>query len=408
MKVWFINPYGPIPTEQWREYRYTMLGKALSESGHSVIWWTANYSHHFKLFRSKGWKDIIVNDNFKIKLVPTTSYKSNFGIGRVLKDIVFAINTYNAAKKLDRPDLIIAAENPLTFGYPALKLAKTLNVKIVYDQMDVWPEFFVHNISDRLKPLINILMIPVTINRNKNYGKLDGILALAQPYLEFAINIEPNLGKVMSEVVYNGIDVIEFRALMNRGEKNFNFSKNYIYAVFAGTLGPSYDLLTLIEVAKMNAKENNNICIVVAGSGPFKGEITKHIGIIGDKHLKYVGKLKPIELCQLYMQCDIGLSAYTAKSNVEMPDKMYDYTAAGLPVINSLKGEVENVINNYEIGYNYSPGNAFDLYEKIKLIASRDVVRKKMGYNSLKCAMQYDKNVQNDKFVKFVEKYRIN
>lgn len=58
----------------------------------------------------------------------------------------------------------------------------------------------------------------------------------------------------------------------------------------------------------------------------------------------YLGKLKPESLSYLYNKSDVGLSIYTEISNVEMPDKFYDYTAAGLPVINSLKGEVGNIV----------------------------------------------------------------
>ena len=59
----------------------------------------------------------------------------------------------------------------------------------------------------------------------------------------------------------------------------------------------------------------------------------------GTQTVLYLGKLKPESLSYLYNKSDVGLSIYTEISNVEMPDKFYDYTAAGLPVINSLKKE---------------------------------------------------------------------
>lgn len=402
MNIWLINPYGPIPTEKWREYRYTIFGEALSEAGHAVTWWTSNFSHHFKYFRSKSWEDLIINERFKIKLVPTSSYKHNFSFGRALKDSIFAFNTYRFAKKLEKPDIIIAMDNPLTLGYPALMLAKKLNSKIIYDQMDIWPEFFLMNSKLYLKPIMVLLLTPFIKNRNRNYKKIDGIISLAKPYLDYPIKKEPSLSKKPTAIIYNGIDVKSFRELMNKDRIDFGIISNMTIAVFAGTLGPSYDILNLIEVAKLNAKNNNNICIVVAGDGPYKKEINQYIKIHGDNYIKYVGKLKPIELCNLFGQCDIALSAYSNNSNVEMPDKIYDYTAAGLPVINSLNGEVRDVINEYEFGVSYSAGSVDDLYEKLLSLASNKGLRKQMSINSLNCAMKFDKNMQNKKLNEFI------
>ena len=76
--IWLVNPYGPIEGENWREYSFNQFGKYLSINGFRVVWWTANFSHHFKEFRSSSWEDINVNDNFTIRLVPTNSFKKVF------------------------------------------------------------------------------------------------------------------------------------------------------------------------------------------------------------------------------------------------------------------------------------------------------------------------------------------
>ena len=134
--IWLVNPYGPIEGENWREYSFNQFGKFLSAQGYKVIWWTASFSHHFKKQRSQGWKDVAVNDNFIIRLVPTTSYTKNFGIGRMYKDFVFGINASKGFKDESKPDLIIAAENPITMGNPSYKYAKKNKIPMIYDQMD--------------------------------------------------------------------------------------------------------------------------------------------------------------------------------------------------------------------------------------------------------------------------------
>ena len=52
MKIYLSNPYGTIPGENWREYRFFLLATSLAEKGHDVVWFTSTFSHHFKIQRS--------------------------------------------------------------------------------------------------------------------------------------------------------------------------------------------------------------------------------------------------------------------------------------------------------------------------------------------------------------------
>ena len=89
MRIWLINPYGPIPSEAWRTYCFPLIAEVLSAEGHEVTWWTSNFAHHFKKFRSDDWLDVEAWDNFRIRLVPTTGYRKNIGVGRAVRDAVF-------------------------------------------------------------------------------------------------------------------------------------------------------------------------------------------------------------------------------------------------------------------------------------------------------------------------------
>ena len=110
MIIWLINPYGPIPGEGWRDYRFTLLGKELSARGHQVIWWTSNFSHHFKLFRSESWKDVAITPGFIIRLVPTTSYFKNISVGRIRFEVIYARNLYRHAIISMKPDCIVGTD----------------------------------------------------------------------------------------------------------------------------------------------------------------------------------------------------------------------------------------------------------------------------------------------------------
>lgn len=411
MKIWLINPYGPIPIpeENWREYRFTIIGNYLSSLGHEVVWYTSSFSHHFKKQRSSGWKDIPIKDNFKIRLVPTPGYSKNISLGRIIRDLVFSYKVYlQRKKKVSQPDLIIYSESPLSFGYAGQKLAKYYKVPVIYDQMDLWPELIINSFPEKAQSFVKFLFYPVFKSRVTTYNQLSGFISLAEPYLSIPIDLVPSLKHKPNAVIYNGIDVVEFRKNTN-GNQIFlkslpNKLENEIWFVFAGTLGPSYDILNLLYVAKEFVDEkNNNIKIILAGDGPLKKEVEEFVKNNKGEVVTYLGQLKPEELCDLYRLCDVGLSTYTKISNVEMPDKFYDYTAAGLPIVNSLTGEVSKVISEKKLGLNYKAGDKVELYNSLNFLIDNQVFREEMAANSFVAGMFYDKNNQIQKLGVLIE-----
>ncbi len=409
MKIWLINPYGPLPSEAWRPYCFPLIAEVLTDQGHEVIWWTSNFSHHFKTFRSNGWEEIEPWNGFRIRLVPTTGYRTNIGLGRVVRDAVFALRTYRRGRYEQRPDLIIHSESPLTFGFAGQRLADHHGCPSVYHQMDLWPELVVAAVPPQLRCFVRLAFWPVYAVRRRTYGRLSGVTALAQPYLDAVLDEAPELRGRPNAVIYNGIDVAAFRAKIKSSDvpasRLPSKGEGELWAVFAGSLGPSYDIEAMCEVARSLAARGSCIRIVIAGDGPQR-HLVESIsrGERGHANLYYVGQLSPAELAALYSKCDVGLCAYSASSNVEMPDKIYDYTAAGLPVLVSLRGEVADVVTTSGIGMSYNGGHPTDLLNKLLAITS-DIGRlRAMSEASRGVGMRFDKNVQYRKFIDVIDR----
>ena len=405
MKIWLINPYGPVPTEKWRDYSFSIFGKYLAEQGHEVTWWTSNFSHHFKRFRSQSYNEINISPGFNVKLIPTTGYKRNMGIGRIVRDWIFAVRMFMVGRKETAPDLILYYESMLCLGLAGPALAKYHNCALVYDQMDLWPELIVKSSPRYLRPFLELILQPVYFMRKKVFDRLDGVMALAEPYLNFVLDTSPVLKNRPQTIIYNGIDVDEFRMKMNTAQSSLDISdlveNDNFKIIFAGSLGPSYDIQNIIDVAKIVEESKMPISFLIAGDGPMKGALE-------DAHknlscMNYFGQLSQSDLCKLYNISDIGLAAYGPSSNVEMPDKFYDYTAAGLGVICSLKGEVLSQIKNHECGVYYEAGNIDSLMNGIIELTNCKEKLRKIKTNSHNCADIFSSRHQNIKLDIFLE-----
>ena len=110
----------------------------------------------------------------------------------------------------------------------------------------------------------------------------------------------------------------------------------------------------------------------------------------------------PEQLIPIYGRCDIGLSTYSAGSNVDMCDKFYDYTASGLAVINSLKGEISEHIEEKKLGCNYIANDVDSLMHALNKFKDTEFLDA-TKQNSWMAALEFDKNVQNQKLLKVIE-----
>jgi glycosyltransferase involved in cell wall biosynthesis len=86
-----------------------------------------------------------------------------------------------------------------------------------------------------------------------------------------------------------------------------------------------------------------------------------------------------------------------------MPDKVYDYLAAGLPIISSLKGELEDFLTRRDIGIQYTAGEPGGLAAALKSLASDEARRLQMAKKSYDAALEFDAHVQYRKFADLIE-----
>ena len=397
MTIWLICPYGPIPGEGWRDYRYMIIGETLAEAGHNVIWWTSSFSHHFKRFRSKQWEDRAVGAGFLIRLVPAFGYSRNISLARVWNELLFAGRIYLRARRELRPDLIIAADPPLAIGRMALWLAHHCKCPLVFDVMDLWPELFTLALPKRLRSWAPLIFFPLYAMRKRNHAQADGLFALSESYRAKMIAQIPDRDTVPSATIFNGIDVESFRSTMRGQSSGFTLplrNKDTVRAVYAGSLGENYDIITLMKAAATLAKGAVPIQIVIAGVGPLLTELQNFIREKRLETLVYVGRLSPEQLPCLYSQCEIGISAYSPVSTVGMPDKAYDYMAAGLPIVNSLRGELADLLETRQIGLPYLAGDPESLATALRRLTFDEKLRTGMARRSFATAGEFDRKVQ--------------
>ena len=168
----------------------------------------------------------------------------------------------------------------------------------------------------------------------------------------------------------------------------------------AGSLGPHYDIHTLVEAARVIDHLHLPLKITIAGTGPLED----YVMTASQSHrcLAYVGSLSPSKLSALYQTANIGLACYGRKSNVEMPDKVYDYMNFGLATVYSLTGEIHEFLSEYGAGFHYTAGDTESLVAVLESLCNNPDLLSNAQYGATRLATRFTSDVQYGDYAKFI------
>lgn len=358
MTVWIVNPFDNLPLEGYRPQRYWLMARGFAAAGHSVVYWTSDFSHATKRKRALVRE---VNDGFAVRLVPSMPYPKNVCLRRLVSHWRLAKSWRRLAEReAGKPDVIIASTPPLNLCSAALRFAKCHNALFVADIMDAWPETF-----ERIVP--KWMLYPMRCIARRIYTQADAVSAVASRYIDLAKSYGATAPVKLS---YHGIDLRDegcgMRDEVESPSSKFKFKKGSnisalqletptLRLAYIGSLGASYDLETAIEAVR----EMPNAALDIAGSGPKEAALRKMAADC--ERICFHGYLPDAEMKALLQRCDIGLVPMFPDSCVGVPYKLADYAAAGLRVVECLGGETRALVECFHAGAHYEPCNVQSL-----------------------------------------------
>ena len=169
MRIWLINIGEPlqISDTEDRLHRTGMLAKLLVQKGHKVVWWASTFDHVRKIQRFNSDTTINKSNNFKIKLLHSIGYKKNISIFRFINHYLIGCNFFKCAQKKPKPDIILCSLPALKLSLSAVKYGEKMNIPVVLDMRDMWPEVFLDFIPSWAKGIVHILLLPMYIMLSK-------------------------------------------------------------------------------------------------------------------------------------------------------------------------------------------------------------------------------------------------
>ncbi|HUG13243.1 MAG TPA: glycosyltransferase family 4 protein [Opitutaceae bacterium] len=374
MKIWIVNPFDDPPDEAVPRGRYWSLAEALIARGHSVTWWTADWSHRFKRPRGVG----RAARDLKVRRVPVRPYLRNVGRTRLKSHADFAQGFEERATALlvesaaEAPLVVLASLPTIDGALAAKRVADTVHAKFIVDVQDLWPETFYQTLPVprfMREWLGRRIFARLHLDADSVLTRADGVTAVCDTYIAHA-RTRGALGPFHRTY-------IGFNAEPGLDREKADGPMRFVYI---GSLSRNYDWRTLLDAVAILHAEGADFEVHVAGSGEATKAFRKRAEdpVVMGSRFKWHGFLAKDALRELLGDAEVGLNLIRPESRIVMPNKLSDYLGHNLPVINSLPGEPEHLLG--AAGWRYVAGDPASLVAAMRhCVKSRRAVREAAG-----------------------------
>jgi glycosyltransferase involved in cell wall biosynthesis len=301
-------------------------------------------------------------------------------INRLRNYFSFVFSSMRAGSRLeDRYDFLLCESPPLFLGYSALFLARKKKARLIFNVSDLWPES-----AEKLGVVTNKTLLRFAYNLEARLYKSS---ALVTGQTEGICNdIRQRFPQVKTYWLPNGVDLDFYDpAKISSGSwrQKHGFSESQFIFLYAGIIGIAQGLDVVLKAAAL-LKNNNNIRIVLMGSGPEKEKLIRLKSDLQLSNVHFDDAVPKSEMPEILKNVN---AAIIPLRRLELfmgaiPSKIFEAQAMEVPILLGVDGEARELfINRGKGGKYFEPENESDLAREMQSFAGDPGHAKQLGLN---------------------------
>lgn len=411
MNVWLIVTGERLPIDEGdsRPLRVGILADILVEKGNKVVLWSTTFNHARKKYRFNTDTTIQINDRFQIKLLHSfVPYSTNISVRRIINYKIIAQKFTRQLRLEPKPDVIVCAFPTIELSLAATEYGKESGIPVVVDVRDLWPDSFISVFPEKFRWLFKVFLYGHFKKTRRIFEECTAIIAVSDSYLQWSLSYANRIKRKNDAVFPLGypeivVSDIQIKAVASNLQ-NIGVDSSKVICWFIGTFGKSYDLLTVIKAARELERNNyRNVQFVFSGEGDNYANYLKSAE--GLSNVIFTGWVDLAQIAYLKSVSGIGLAAYAKEAFQGLPNKIFEYMSAGLPILSSLRGETEQLLNSNQCGFTYEAGSVNDFLDKFLILVKDNNLKISMGVNSTRLIKtQYSAEIVYPKMVDLLYK----
>jgi glycosyltransferase involved in cell wall biosynthesis len=291
---------------------------------------------------------------------------------RVVSFFSFMCSSFVAGVSEPQVDLLWATSPPLFQVFTAWILAKMKRIPMIFEVRDLWPYF---------AEAVGVLRQPVLIWLARGlegflYRRSDRIVVNSPGFIE---HVRRRGGERIS-LVPNGVDAEMFSGVDGTPFRRKHDLEGRFIVLYAGAHGLSNDLDVVLQAAT-RLKDAPTICFVLVGDGKEKRRLIDQARRAELPNVVFLPPVAKMDMPGVLAAADVCLAILKPIEAYKLtyPNKVFDYMAAGRPVILAIDGVIRSVIEEAAAGIFVPPGDPAALAEAVRRIAAEPARLAAMG-----------------------------
>lgn len=376
--------------------RHYELARLLVSRGHRVTVIASPVSYITgTLSSSDGSRE--ESDGIVILRAPVYAAHHKSFVHRMLAFFSFMLSSFWLGIRVSDVDVVWGTSPPIFQGVTAWALARLKGARFLFEVRDLWPKFAV---------AVGVLKNPLLIRASEwlerfLYRHADRVMVNSPAYVEHV----RARGAKHVELVPNGADPSMFSLSVDG--KQFRLANELgdgFIALYAGAHGMSNDLGVVLEAAKLLSEKA--VRVVLVGDGKEKPALQRRASQLGLGNVSFVASVSKGEMPEVLAAADacIAILKPLDEYKTTYPNKVFDYMAAGRPVVLAIDGVIREVVEAAGCGIFVEPGNAGAMANAICRLAQDRQAAREMGLRGRKYLEQHFSREQiGEKLIKVLE-----
>ncbi|HEU4427740.1 MAG TPA: glycosyltransferase family 4 protein, partial [Myxococcota bacterium] len=301
-------------------------------------------------------------------------YRRNISLARQVNHWQIAEDFRRLSWSEPEPDVILCSLPTLELCDEAVAYGRARGVPVLLDVRDLWPDEMLARVPKALRPLGRLALAPLYRKARRALRGATGDVAISRTYMRWAEELRGRAAgpdDLVAPIGYPTPPAVSDSppGIMERmREKGVDPGRKIVW--FCGTFVGSIDLGTAIEAARLVQGESD-FQLVLTGDGERRAEWEAQARGLGN--VVFTGWCDKPDLAWLSRHAWVGLAAYKPGALMSLPNKLFEYMSAGLPIVSSLGAEAAELIAQRELGRSFEAGNAAALASVLRdLVASPD------------------------------------
>lgn len=292
---------------------------------------------------------------------------------RVISFFSFMVSSFLVGLSVKGVDLVWGTSPPIFQGVTAWLIARLKGVRFLFEVRDLWPAFAV---------AAGVLRNPLLIRLSEwlerfLYRHADRVMVNSPGFIEHV----SSRGARWVELVPNGADPAMFDTHQNGvlARRQWGVKDEFV-VLYAGAHGLSNDLEVVLRSAQI-LKDEPHIRFVLVGDGKEKPRLIRQAEEMGLTNVTFMPPVAKKEIGEILSGADACLAILKPLEwyKTTYPNKVFDYMAAGKPVVLAIDGVIREVIESHQAGIAVPPGNPQALAQAVQSLAADPSKARTMG-----------------------------